>query len=114
MSFTTPTVRLPDRWSFFKMIATRFPGRMSLRFWPFIYVPFTLFCRLRAGIGVLNGFHGGSKPTKRSTAGEFDLKTALAQLFEQKLPVVALDLYHTVSYRAPGPALRLELSFKLL
>ena len=53
MSLTTPTVRLPDRWSFFKMIATRFPGRMSLRFWPSIYVPFTLFCRLRAGIGVL-------------------------------------------------------------
>jgi hypothetical protein len=54
-----------------------------------------------------------ARGARGSPAGEFGLKTALAQLFEQKLPVVALDLYHTVFYRAPGPALCLELSFKL-
>jgi len=64
-------------------------------------------------LACLTGFMEASGE-RGSTAGEFDLPTALAKLFEQKLPVVALDLYHTVFYSAPGPALCLELSFKLL
>ena len=47
-------------------------------------------------------------------SGKLDFKTPFAQLFEQNVPVVALDLYHTVFYRATRPALCLELSFKFL
>ncbi len=69
-----------------------------------------------AGVPILACLMPSWKPAAHaaSTAGKFDLKTALAQFFEQKLPVVPLDLYHTVFYRAPGPALCLELSFKFL
>jgi hypothetical protein len=48
-----------------------------------------------------------------SPAGKFDFPTAVPQLFQQNVPVVALDLYHTVFDCAPGPALCLELSSKL-
>ena len=77
MSLTTPTVRLPDRWSFFKMIATRFPSRMSLRFWPFIYVPCTLSATCGAGVGVLDGFHEGSRRTKGQPPASLTLKPRL-------------------------------------
>jgi len=49
----------------------------------------------------------------RDSPGKFDLPTAVTQLFEQNVPVVALDLYHAVFYRTAGTALCLELSSKL-
>ncbi len=36
MSFTTPLVRFPDRWSFFNTIKTSNPGLIFTRFVPFI------------------------------------------------------------------------------
>jgi hypothetical protein len=48
-----------------------------------------------------------------SPAGKLDLPTAVAQLLQQNMAVVALDLYHTVFNTAPGPALCLELSSEL-